>query len=208
MLALSFISEEVSLSQFDPMATLGLRTVWLCEYYNGTSIPEHHVAQAWYQPNVFDNTGVAHEQSEEAAPRVGWELEGWLSPHQRRRSEMDSRNTRVSCSHSFLPYTSLMFLSDFSYRVAACLPIDDALRLQLLKIGSAIQRLRCELDIMDRVRKGRSFKPVGTRSEVAVSSLLCTLWFIPALAFPFKTTEGGISAQMFKCYFYLRRWCS
>lgn len=40
---------------------------------------------------------------------------------------------------------------DFSYRVAACLPIDDALRLQLLKIGSAIQRLRCELDIMDRV---------------------------------------------------------
>ncbi|XP_061640600.1 protein cereblon isoform X3 [Phyllopteryx taeniolatus] len=39
---------------------------------------------------------------------------------------------------------------DFSYRVAACLPIDDSLRLQLLKIGSAIQRLRCELDIMDR----------------------------------------------------------
>lgn len=39
---------------------------------------------------------------------------------------------------------------DFSYRVAACLPIDDALRLHLLKIGSAIQRLRCELDIMDR----------------------------------------------------------
>ncbi|CAD7691244.1 unnamed protein product [Nyctereutes procyonoides] len=37
---------------------------------------------------------------------------------------------------------------DFSYRVAACLPIDDLLRIQLLKIGSAIQRLRCELDIM------------------------------------------------------------
>lgn len=45
------------------------------------------------------------------------------------------------------------FRSDFSYRVAACLPIDDSLRLQLLKIGSAIQRLRCELDIMDRVKK-------------------------------------------------------
>lgn len=53
---------------------------------------------------------------------------------------------------SFHP--SVRLLSDFSYRVAACLPIDDALRLQLLKIGSAIQRLRCELDIMDRVRKG------------------------------------------------------
>lgn len=58
---------------------------------------------------------------------------------------------------SFLPsfypclVPSVWFLSDFSYRVAACLPIDDALRLQLLKIGSAIQRLRCELDIMDRV---------------------------------------------------------
>lgn len=49
------------------------------------------------------------------------------------------------------PFTLLS--SDFSYRVAACLPIDDALRLQLLKIGSAIQRLRCELDIMDRVRR-------------------------------------------------------
>lgn len=40
---------------------------------------------------------------------------------------------------------------DFSYRVAACLPIDDALRIQLLRIGSAIQRLRCELDIMNKV---------------------------------------------------------
>ncbi|XP_032997077.1 protein cereblon isoform X1 [Lacerta agilis] len=39
---------------------------------------------------------------------------------------------------------------DFSYRVAACLPIDDALRIQLLKIGSAVQRLRCELDIMNK----------------------------------------------------------
>ncbi|XP_012587550.1 PREDICTED: protein cereblon [Condylura cristata] len=39
---------------------------------------------------------------------------------------------------------------DFSYRVAAFLPIDDALRIQLLKIGSAIQRLRCELGIMNR----------------------------------------------------------
>jgi len=44
----------------------------------------------------------------------------------------------------------LSFL-DFSYRVAACLPIDDALRIQLLKIGSAVQRLRCELDIMNKV---------------------------------------------------------
>ncbi|XP_041446730.1 protein cereblon isoform X2 [Xenopus laevis] len=39
---------------------------------------------------------------------------------------------------------------DFSYRVAACLPIDDALRIQLLQIGNAIQRLRCELDIMSK----------------------------------------------------------
>ncbi|XP_038666633.1 protein cereblon isoform X1 [Scyliorhinus canicula] len=39
---------------------------------------------------------------------------------------------------------------DFSYRVAACLPIDDGLRIDLLKIGSAIQRLRCELDLMDK----------------------------------------------------------
>uniref|UniRef100_UPI0035CD3D9F Protein cereblon n=1 Tax=Homo sapiens TaxID=9606 RepID=UPI0035CD3D9F len=39
---------------------------------------------------------------------------------------------------------------DFSYWVAANLPIDDSLRIQLLKIDSAIQRLRCELDIMNK----------------------------------------------------------
>lgn len=48
-------------------------------------------------------------------------------------------------------------LEDFSYRVAACLPIDDVLRIQLLKIGSAIQRLRCELDIMNKVSKVNMF---------------------------------------------------
>lgn len=54
-------------------------------------------------------------------------------------------------THSQVVRNCLSLSADFSYRVAACLPIDDALRLQLLKIGSAIQRLRCELDIMDRV---------------------------------------------------------
>lgn len=44
--------------------------------------------------------------------------------------------------------------ADFSYRVAACLPIDDVLRVQLLRIGSAVQRLRCELDIMNKVSGG------------------------------------------------------
>lgn len=71
---------------------------------------------------------------------------------------MHTRNLFVSVVLSVLFISSLSCpsvyaLSDFSYRVAACLPIDDALRLQLLKIGSAIQRLRCELDIMDRVSK-------------------------------------------------------
>lgn len=50
------------------------------------------------------------------------------------------------------------------------MPIDDALRLQLLRIGSAIQRLRCELDIMDRVcvcvrqrERKREYVGVGLR---------------------------------------------
>ncbi|XP_054641016.1 protein cereblon isoform X3 [Dunckerocampus dactyliophorus] len=55
---------------------------------------------------------------------------------------------------------------DFSYRVAACLPIDDTLRLQLLKIGSAVQRLRCELDIMDR------FVPVRSHGRLCQPSRL------------------------------------
>ncbi len=57
----------------------------------------------------------------------------------------------LSGSHTVKLLEIVSLPADFSYRVAACLPIDDALRLQLLKIGSAIQRLRCELDIMDRV---------------------------------------------------------
>ena len=42
--------------------------------------------------------------------------------------------------------------SDFSFWVAANLPLDDTLKLRLLWINSAIQRLRCELSIMQRVR--------------------------------------------------------
>ncbi|XP_063072482.1 protein cereblon isoform X2 [Engraulis encrasicolus] len=64
---------------------------------------------------------------------------------------------------------------DFSYRVAACLPIDDALRLQLLKIGSPIQRLRCELDIMDRCTslccKQCQDTEITTKSEIFSLSL-------------------------------------
>lgn len=72
---------------------------------------------------------------------------------------------------SSLAFPSVWFLSDFSYRVAACLPIDDTLRLQLLKIGSAIQRLRCELDIMDRVRESSTLPFPSCRATSAC--LLC-----------------------------------
>ncbi|XP_006001870.1 protein cereblon isoform X2 [Latimeria chalumnae] len=64
---------------------------------------------------------------------------------------------------------------DFSYRVAACLPIDDALRIPLLKIGSAIQRLRCELDIMDRCTslccKRCQYTEITTKNEIFSLSL-------------------------------------
>ena len=42
--------------------------------------------------------------------------------------------------------------TDFSFWVAGNLPLDDGLKLHLLRIDSAIQRLRCELSIMQRVR--------------------------------------------------------
>ncbi len=40
---------------------------------------------------------------------------------------------------------------DFSYWVASNLPLDDSLKLHLLKMDSAVQRLRCELSIMQKV---------------------------------------------------------
>lgn len=86
----------------------------------------------------------------------------------------------------------LPVFSDFSYRVAACLPIDDVLRIQLLKIGSAIQRLRCELDIMNKVSKDdmsvvwvvitfeiRSyFYCIGIQSYTG-EVLVYLFWFVP-----------------------------
>ena len=41
--------------------------------------------------------------------------------------------------------------TDFSYWVAGNLPLDDGLKLHLMTIDSAEQRLRCELSIMKRV---------------------------------------------------------
>ena len=70
-------------------------------------------------------------------------------------------------------FPAVWFLSDFSYRVAACLPIDDALRLQLLKIGSAIQRLRCELDIMDRVRTAFALSVLIIQLNPVLYSSVC-----------------------------------
>ena len=43
--------------------------------------------------------------------------------------------------------------TDFSYWVAGNLPLDDGLKLHLMTIDSAEQRLRCELSIMKRVTK-------------------------------------------------------
>jgi len=40
--------------------------------------------------------------------------------------------------------------SEFSYWVAANLPLDDTLRLNILGINSSVQRLRCELSILER----------------------------------------------------------
>ena len=43
--------------------------------------------------------------------------------------------------------------TEFSFWVAGNLPLDDGLKLHLLKMDSAIQRLRCELSIMKKVVK-------------------------------------------------------
>uniref|UniRef100_A0A8D0L9Y0 Protein cereblon n=1 Tax=Sphenodon punctatus TaxID=8508 RepID=A0A8D0L9Y0_SPHPU len=82
----------------------------------------------------------------------------WWQKYQKRKFRCASLTSWPPWLYSLYDAVSinreLSFLSFshqyFSYRVAACLPIDDTLRIQLLKIGSAIQRLRCELDIMNK----------------------------------------------------------
>lgn len=46
---------------------------------------------------------------------------------------------------------------DFSYWVASIMPIDDNLKLSLLGINCAVQRLRCELSLLRRVINELSF---------------------------------------------------
>lgn len=127
-------------------------------------------------------------ESQEAAPRVGWKPQRWISSIKPNRYELlgthsfnyvkflkrpqlrklpvVNRNTWIYFSLNSNRPAAFSFL-DFSYRVAACLPIDDALRIQLLKIGSAVQRLRCELDIMNKVSHSSWFatKLPKTRSD-------------------------------------------
>lgn len=87
--------------------------------------------------------------------------------------------TKLKAGISFIYFLKCknggVFLPDFSYRVAACLPIDDALRIQLLKIGSAIQRLRCELDIMNKVSISLTFQTLLSLLLFNNSSRLCNL---------------------------------
>ncbi len=181
MVRLLFVTEEVSLCQFDAMATLGLCTLWLCEYCSPcarrgiSSVHKHHIEVNVNQLICF----LCFTSQESLMNRVKKQLHEWdenlkddslptnaIGQPLFSVLKMDCRRVRTPTSFCLCPlcflsclpfiplFPSVWFLSDFSYRVAACLPIDDALRLQLLKIGSAIQRLRCELDIMDRVRKG------------------------------------------------------
>ncbi len=62
--------------------------------------------------------------------------------------------------------------ADFSYWVAGNLPLDDTLKLHLLTIDSAQQRLRCELSIMKRVRGGAVVERSTRDPEVEGSILL------------------------------------
>lgn len=90
LVSLFILSEEVPLCQLDTVATLGLRTLRLCECHRrlppeGLCIDEGarrpHVTRA-----VFDFPGVAHGQGEETTPRMGREPEGRLPADERRRS--------------------------------------------------------------------------------------------------------------------------
>ena len=62
------------------------------------------------------------------------------------KSEILSWNDSISEEH--MPTEP----SAFSFWVAGNLPLEDGLKLHLLKLDNAVQRLRCELSIMERVR--------------------------------------------------------
>ena len=70
-------------------------------------------------------------------------------------SNLNDFNSSARCSKVLGVYLFLQMPSEpveFSYWVAGNLPLDDSMKLHLLRIDSAIQRLRCELNIMQKVQ--------------------------------------------------------
>ena len=64
---------------------------------------------------------------------------------QRVKKELHSWNETLK--EETMPHDAV----EFSFWVAGNLPLDDRMKIYLLNIDSAVQRLRCELSIMQRV---------------------------------------------------------
>ncbi|XP_023659986.1 protein cereblon-like isoform X2 [Paramormyrops kingsleyae] len=125
-----FLPDPLSLPQLSPCIQLCIPTT--------SKLPVTHGQRSWDRKRKFFSAGVM--------PFPAWvytlyDAEVLMDRLRRRLHEWD-----VSLKDDSL----LMNATDLSYRVAACLPIDDSLRIQLLKMGSAVQRLHCELNIMDQ----------------------------------------------------------
>lgn len=54
-------------------------------------------------------------------------------------------------NESFLKESMPMDAVDFSFWVIGILPLDDLMKLHLVKMDNAIQRMRCQLSILKRV---------------------------------------------------------
>lgn len=59
---------------------------------------------------------------------------------------------------------------DFSFWVAGNLPLDDNMKLHLLRVDSAVQRLRCQLSIMRKVQLIKP--PINTVQHSIIISII------------------------------------
>ncbi|XP_048878523.1 protein cereblon-like isoform X2 [Brienomyrus brachyistius] len=124
------LPDPLSLPQLAPCVQLCMPT--------SSRLPVTHGQRSWDRKRKFFSAGVMP-------------FPAWVYTLYDTEVLMDRLRRRLHAWDVNLKDDSLLMnATDLSYRVAACLPIDDSLRTRLLSMGSAVQRLHYALNIMDQ----------------------------------------------------------